>query len=232
MGAHPASEADKAAWRKAGSPHVFLTVDGKRTTTSPEKVTVDRGEIASSGLGVAGQVSLDRLRNIPTDPVRLRSWLLALPSSPSHPQPPTPAPYIPGKPHPVQRPPQPRTVVDQWLFEQGADLILYAPISPKARAATFRMLAQVPGVKLIGTVHDADGRKGTAVGMDRLDPMGRPDTTAQHRLIVDPGTGEALADEDVILRPNDVEPGLPAGAIASTNTVLKADWTDTQPKLK
>lgn len=250
MGAHPATAADRAAWRGVGSPHTFVTVDGKRTTTSPEALDVRRGtpEQIDAGDGPATQVGLDRLRTLPSDPVRLRAWLLSLPGRPFLPR----AVVVPRKSRPAPEPsrsgpissspepppraitrddagPTPRTVIDQWLFEQGSDLILTAPITPKVRAAAFRMLAALPEAKLLGTVRDADGRSGTAVGIDSIDPMGRPDHVSQHRLIIDGATGHALADETMTLARTDTYPGMPAGAIVGTNTVLQAGWTNRAP---
>jgi hypothetical protein len=56
-------------------------------------------------------------------------------------------------------PPPSTAQVDHWLFVQGADLILYSRVTPQARAAAFRMLAGLPGVKLVGTVHGARRRR-------------------------------------------------------------------------
>jgi hypothetical protein len=228
-----AAPADTVAWRKAGSPHAFLTVEGKRTTTSPEPVFVQRGapDEILTGMGAAAQAGLSRLRELPADPGRLRAWLLTLPDSPTqrHPIPEAKLRAIrPGLPRPSAPPPPTKAELDHWLFVQGADLILYSPVTSKARAAAFRMLAALPGVKLIGTVRDADGRKGTAVAMDEIDPGDKPEQI-QHRLVIDPADGRALADEEVVVGPNIIYPNLLAGAIASTTTVRSAGWTDKAP---
>jgi hypothetical protein len=224
LGARPATPADRAAWRNVGSPSHFLTVEGKRTTTRPEKVSVERGDQALAGMGVAAQAGLERLREIPADPARLRTWLLGLPDSPAQRGP----VHVPPKggtpiPQPPVRPSEPQ--IDHWLFSQGASLILYSPISAKARGAAFRMLAALPGVKLIGTVRDADGRTGTAVAMDDIDPGDKPENI-QHRLVIDPANGRALADEEVVLGSNVIYPDLPAGTIAATTTVGSAGWVN------
>lgn len=232
LGARPARPADEAAWRKAGSPHTFLTVEGKRTTTSPLKQITSRGSTTEvlEPMGAAAQAGLDRLREVPTNPDRLRAWLLALPDSPTRNR---PIPKFklrglkPGMPTPSIPPPS-TAQVDHWLFVQGADLILYSPVSPQARAAAFRMLAALPGVKLVGTVHDADGRKGTAVAMNEIDPADKPEQL-QLRLVIDPADGRALAYEDVVLGANIIYPSLPAGTIASTTTVRTAGWTEKSP---
>jgi hypothetical protein len=233
LGARPARPADEAAWRKAGSPHTFLTVEGKRTTTSPEKQITSRGSTAEvlDGMGAAAQAGLDRLREVPANPDRLRAWLLALPASPTRIRPIPkfkPRGLKPGVPRASVPPPPTKAEVDHWLFVQGADLILYSPVTPQARAAAFRMLAALPGVKLVGTVHDADGRKGTAVAMNEIDPADKPDQV-QLRLVIDPADGRALAYENVVLGANIIYPSLPAGTIASTTTVRTAGWTEKPP---
>jgi hypothetical protein len=233
LGARPARPTDRAAWRKAGSPHAFLTVEGKRTTTSPERLITARGAPAEilQGMGAAAQAGLDRLREAPADPVRLRAWLLALPDSPTRLRPIPKAKLRgvkPGVPMPSMPPPPSKAQVDHWLFVQGADLILYSPVTPQVRAAAFRMLAALPGVKLVGTVRDADGRKGTAVAMNEIDPGDKPEQL-QQRLVIDPADGGTLAYEEVVLGTNIIYPSLPAGTIASTTTVRTAGWTEKSP---
>lgn len=225
LGARPATPADEVAWRKAGSPRTFLTVEGKRVSGKAGSVTVDMRGSDLDMSSFAAQADLDELRGVPQTPDRLRAWLLALPQSPAGPHPgPTTFPK-PGAPSPSPPGPLTQAGLNYWLFVQGVSFLLYSPITPKARAAAFQMLAELPGVKLIGTVRDADGRQGTAVAMDQLDPGDRP-LRIQHRLVVDAEKGRALADEEVVLGPNTIYPGLSPGAVASTTTVRSADWTD------
>jgi hypothetical protein len=226
VGARPARPADEATWRKAGSPHVFLTVEGKRTTTSPERQVTTRGADALTSMGAAVQAGFGRLRDAPADPGRLRTCLLALPNSPTRSR-----PVTVGKSRvtPSTPPPPSKAQLDHWLFVQGSDLILYAPVSPKVRAAAFRMLAALPGVTAAGTVHDADGRRGTAVAMGEIDPADRPEAL-QQRLVIDPADGRALAYEEVVTGPNPIYPELAAGTIASSTTVCTAGWTDESPR--
>lgn len=229
LGARPARPADEAAWRRAGSPHVFRTVEGKRTTTSPEREVTTRGADALTGMGVAVEAGVGRLREAPADPGRLRTWLLALPHSPLTSRPVHVGKIRPGAPIPSAPPPPSKAQVDHWLFVQGSDLILYAPVTPQVRAAAFRMLAALPGVTAAGTVHDADGRRGTAVAMGEIDPGDRPEAI-QQRLVIDPANGRALAYEEVVLGRNIIYPALAAGTIASSTTVRTAGWTDASPR--
>jgi hypothetical protein len=46
---------------------------------------------------------------------------------------------------------------------QVGDLLRESDASPELRAALFKVAAGIPGVKLLGTVTDSDGRSGTAI---------------------------------------------------------------------
>ena len=46
---------------------------------------------------------------------------------------------------------------------QVGDLLRETSASPELRAALFKVAAGIPGVKLLGTVTDSDGRSGTAI---------------------------------------------------------------------
>jgi hypothetical protein len=48
-------------------------------------------------------------------------------------------------------------------FVQVGDLLRESDASPALRAALFKVAAGIPGVKLLGTVTDSDGRSGTAI---------------------------------------------------------------------
>jgi len=48
-------------------------------------------------------------------------------------------------------------------FVQVGDLLRETAASPELRAALFKVAAGIPGVKLLGTVTDSDGRSGTAI---------------------------------------------------------------------
>lgn len=55
---------------------------------------------------------------------------------------------------------------DSWMFSVARDIILTMPVTPRVRAAAFRMIAGLPAVRTIGSVRDAEGRQGTAVAID------------------------------------------------------------------
>ncbi|MGV9804879.1 CU044_5270 family protein [Micromonospora chersina] len=100
---------------------------------------------------------------------------------------------------------------DHFLFHSGAALVLDLPVSPQVRAAAYRMLAALPGVTSLGRVTDQLGRSGVAVTVTRQGDFG----TAQTRLIVDPTTGQALAQESWV-----------ADSPSSWTAVIAARWSD------
>ncbi|MCX4782944.1 hypothetical protein [Streptomyces sp. NBC_01264] len=70
------------------------------------------------------------------------------------------------------------------LFNQAVNLLCSAPLEPAVRGALFEVLADTPGITLVGPVKDAAGRTGTAVEM-------RSDERAW-RMVLDPATGMLL----------------------------------------
>jgi hypothetical protein len=77
-----------------------------------------------------------------------------------------------------------------WLLGVKA-LVMDLPVAPEVRAAGYRMMADIAGVKLLGTVTDQRGRPGMAVTYTREGDGGAGET----RLVIDPHTGQALAEE-------------------------------------
>lgn len=118
--------------------------------------------------GKPGHEPWGSVANLPADPAKLRQVLLAAAG-------PSPAPA-------------------QALFSQARTLLL-DPLPPTVRAADFRVLATIPGVRMQQDVRDPEGRAGTAIW------LGSP---YQFMSIVDPATGMLLADEFLIPRPGRV----------------------------
>ncbi|WP_238007341.1 CU044_5270 family protein [Dactylosporangium sp. AC04546] len=104
---------------------------------------------------------------------------------------------------------------DEFLFYSGAGLVLDLPVPAPVRAAAYRMLAQLPGIEVLGPVTDALGRGGVAVGYNRRGDFG---AVGQQRLVIDPATGEALAQESWT-----------DGVRNSYRAILKARWSDSAP---
>ncbi|NJP92984.1 hypothetical protein HCN51_26640 [Nonomuraea sp. FMUSA5-5] len=77
--------------------------------------------------------------------------------------------------------------------------LLSMPLSPAQRAALIRVLAALPGTKVVGTVTDPLGRKGISVDLGgeggSVVYSGKPrkELPVSYRLILDPATGATLA---------------------------------------
>ena len=102
---------------------------------------------------------------------------------------------------------------DYLLFVAGQQLVGDLPVSPAVRAATYRMLADLPGVRLRGAVKDQRGRPGVAVDFLR--------NGSESRLIVDANDGRALAEES-----------WHGGTLLSYQAILSAGYTDEVPPVR
>ncbi|MEU8123564.1 CU044_5270 family protein [Spirillospora sp. NPDC049024] len=200
LGAQPATPADAAAWRAAGSP--------KRV-----REQCDEGKIIGSKSG--------RLRSDGTFeevPVRQRcSWFDV------RPRPKTTTPMSGGEGM-TGRPPagldiarlsdDPATLRRQLLTwtrsgglagpVEGDSAQLWAaagiliaspvgPVRPKVRAAAYRVLADLPDVRSLGPVTDQNGRQGQALA--RTGAGGEGVGPGTYRLIIDPKTGSPLGTD-------------------------------------
>lgn len=72
----------------------------------------------------------------------------------------------------------------QSAFVQAGSILGSSPASPHLRAALYKALARMQGVKLVGTVKDGTGRSGTELVFNGV--------ASQDRMIVDPRTGVLL----------------------------------------
>ncbi|MER6948349.1 hypothetical protein ABT294_30410 [Nonomuraea sp. NPDC000554] len=87
----------------------------------------------------------------------------------------------------------------QYVWSTAQDL-LAGPITSDTRAALYRVLADQPGITLIGQVTDELGRSGSAIAMrfDQGGQAGSPDDRAlQGQLIIDQDTSRLLAYQAV-----------------------------------
>lgn len=103
------------------------------------------------------------------------------------------------------------------VFTEITDTLRDRPAPPQLRAALFRVLALVPGIQLIGPVHDHLGRTGTAFAM--------PSGAVKSEVIIDPTTSQTL-EERTIATPGHHQ-RLPAGTVLSTTTYLQRAITNT-----
>ncbi|GAA4078770.1 CU044_5270 family protein [Actinomadura miaoliensis] len=223
LGVRPATKADQAAWQRAGSPSTFQV----KTPVAPKGRAASRyknaelnaapgkPQLSSTPLvdgdkvfWLGRNVTMKDLRSLPADPARLKKSLLRW-----------------YKGHDTESSSVPMAS-DEWLFQVTRGLVIDMPVKPEVRAAAFRMLAELKTVRSVGEVKDAQGRTGAAVAVTTSTPNG----VLQHRLIIDPGTGNALSDEIVVLKPAGANANLPAGTPLQSTTVIKTTWTDSAPR--
>lgn len=136
---------------------------------------------------------------LPADPAKLRAVFLA------HPQ--------PGA--------KGRDNVIVW----GALTVMNSDnVRPAVRAAAFRVLADVPGVRMEPEVMDPEGQTGTAIWQDSWIGYGlRYETTYD---IIDPQTGNILAGDTIAQTP---VAGAPAGTVLYYSAFTSAYWTNRLP---
>ncbi|WP_162907152.1 CU044_5270 family protein [Allorhizocola rhizosphaerae] len=239
-GAEPASDKDKAAWRADGSPtswpvddcdpsRVYTAAPGGPDTgvRIPPDAQPDPGvphvqisprarfEPHSRLFEVVGErLTADQIRALPSDPEALRAWLLGV----------------------IEKQNLPRgnaVEAGESLFDAVLTLVLGTPITPVVRAAAFRVLAGVPGIRSLGVVTDAKGRTGVAVSVQRNDTVEEQNADSggpyEVSLLLDPETGTVLGRQDRAVQPADYMSWVPAGAITSYQLVDSFRWTNDEP---
>jgi hypothetical protein len=140
-------------------------------------------------------VSFEQLSQLPTGTAALKAWILTNAIKPSQMSGPTSDPAFR------------RSVLIYSLI----GLISELPVSRKVRAAAFRVLASLPGIRSIGRVN---GGQGLLISVDQ----------SQQRLVVDPATARVRNSSMVV-----PSSGGAAGLSAGTATVT-AEWTNQPPK--
>ena len=95
------------------------------------------------------------------------------------------------------------------------------------RAAAFRVLADLPGTRLVPTATDALGRRGTAVTL--TDAPTSQGAVLQSWLIIDPRTSTALAQESHVVKAGGQQAGLAPGTRWYSVAVKSSGWTDQAP---
>jgi hypothetical protein len=226
LGARPASPADEAAWRRAGSPAEFTIelpmVKGPKGSgglksfvvraESKEKAAKLRHSALVDGdkvFWLGRNVTMKDLRGLPTDPAPLKAWLLK--SYAGH-----------GTESTSEK-----MSSDLWLFTVAGGLITDMPVTPQVRAAAFRMLAALKSVKAVGPLKDAQGRVGTAV---TIVEKTKGNGVLERRLLIDEVGGRALGEEIVVVKPAGVNANLPAGSLLSSSVVVADEWVGSPPR--
>ncbi|MFI0357458.1 CU044_5270 family protein [Actinomadura sp. 9N407] len=183
-GAKPMTPADEKAWRLDGSPArwslgVGDTVDKRQLYVQTKPGQGNLVKIAGKpGLHVpiaGSKPSFEDLRNLPTDPDKLRALADEHALSDG-----SGASLEAGN----------AQVREAFAAGKLVSLLTNAPVSPQVRAAAFRALAGMPIVRSEGKATDGRGRTGVAFSIVAPHASGSTAT----RLIIDPATSQVLAE--------------------------------------
>jgi hypothetical protein len=246
----PLTSADETAWRAAGSPSKFHVWAGDhyddffiRRTGAWTRLSSSTGRFAVGPVtvnrGPDRSMTVAQLQKLPSD----RGQLAKMFFPPMKPLPPLTADNVYTTDW---------TRVRHMIMEIG--LICAYPLPPKVRAGLMRALAAQPGIHNFGTVTDAFGRTGIAVGADdpdqrvwykiaknAKDPMdGSPVKPSKvgwakaaygtrEQLIFDAKTGEYLGDETVLTRPGGPYAKQKPGFVLVSTMVHRSGWTNRKP---
>ncbi|MFD3735814.1 CU044_5270 family protein [Streptomyces sp. NPDC058632] len=211
----PRTKADEARWRAAGSPGTMRaeatgneeggTLGYTMGTRRPMVMRTDADDKIYA-LGPRN-VTYQDLRELPSDSGELRRELEKLYAEDS------------GADTGVGR--------TAYVLRRAADLVTM-PVKPAVRAAAYRVMADLPGVRGLGRVTDPLGREGVGVafpGTART-PLG----SVEQRLVVDPSTGAMLAEQVVLVEPSAraQEAGLDAGTTVNYGATTRMSWEESQ----
>jgi len=220
-GAKPASDADQAAWKKAGSPSNWPKDPLPGCPVDPDDVYTATAAAAGTVVKQTGQfqvlgekLTAAQVRSLPSDPAALKNWLIDVIKKQNLPR-------------------QTDVELGESLFSGVVNLLFENPITPQVRSATYRVLAGMPGVTSRGAVKDADGRSGVAVTVTRNDTVEeqRADSggSTQVSLVFDPRSGQTLAMETRAIEPADYLAWVPKGAVLDYRVLKSARWTNDEP---
>jgi hypothetical protein len=218
VSALPYGTADQKAWKRAGSPlrwHLndqgvtSVPIEGADLVTNGQWASAIQADPGGRVLHLGNWPATVRdVQSLPADPDRLKTRLVQNSARST-------SMFDPNTP----------TDPDALAFQVGAQLLLEVPVTAKVRAAAYRMLAALPGVRPLGRLKDPLGRPGVGVARTETWPGG---PTLEHRLIIDPGTGLLLADQEIVLKGGG---RLKPGSLWTYSAHQTATWTDDTPVL-
>ncbi|MFI0445154.1 CU044_5270 family protein [Actinomadura sp. 6N118] len=176
-----ASPADEAKWKAMGSPELEPWSAKRHVNDYPEPMRMTFGQKA---------VTFAELAKLPTEAGALKAELRrrykADVNDPKYPLQDSYTLYV-------------------WSIAQD---LLAGPIKTGTRAALLKVLAEQPGLRLVGEVTDEKGRRGVAVAMPAEGEQTHVSggDISEYRLIVSPETGRLLSYE--VRRPEGQRPSL------------------------
>ncbi|GAA1726686.1 CU044_5270 family protein [Nonomuraea bangladeshensis] len=246
--ARPWTARDRQKWRKAGAPMKVqvATADGPGTLffETPKSRQPCRRVDDRRFFGMTPQ----QLAALPTQPEQLENALLDLKGNWE-----AYAPVVTRQPmralHGEKR--------VRALSDVAGTLLAEALVPPAVRAAAFRMLATLPGVKVESRTTDPLGRPGVVIALplETTVPLGlftapKQLGTYRRQWIIDPDNGTLLAMRDLVATPphgsRDLPPGDDGkprrlttesqpdrfhepGEVSEYETYEVAEWTDEAP---
>ncbi|MBB4918429.1 CU044_5270 family protein [Streptosporangium saharense] len=169
LGTRPASETDKKAWRRDGSPTEWR-VPGGTLSTEPGRGHLETVPDGTAFSMAGRKMTLEQIRGLPTDPVSLREQVAELVRD------------------------APGGSLDGVVADALSGLLWSKPSPPKVRAAAYRALADLPEVRYLGEAEDEQGRAGAAFSFT-LQTAGssRLPATVRRTLVIDPVTSQVLS---------------------------------------
>ena len=207
LGAAPMTAADQAAWVADGSPtqwrqgSLVIEAGPGEVRVSPARRRGSAKKAFYPYLLAGHPMTVAALAKLPTDPATLKRWL--------------------GDRLETN---EIFEADDHTLFQAGLDLVFDLPVPAAVRAAAYRMLADVKGVVSLGMAIDQLGRTGMSVGFARKGDGGN---WIQTRLIIDPATGQALAEQSWDLGTG--RSPAAKGKQVSSRLLVSASFTDDNP---
>ncbi|WP_066940001.1 CU044_5270 family protein [Microtetraspora fusca] len=180
ISAKPRTPADEQAWRNAGSPDLCDRCEMVGGYFTPLKLTVSPA------------------MELPAEPQALKAKLLSV--------------YVPQNDKDIPEAIWGASLKDTpetWIWGASPWLLLNAETTPATRAALYRVLAGLPGVRVEDNVIDIDGRTGIAL------TYGKAPTREQ--IIIDRDSGELLAIQKELSG---------TGATFAAYVVKRLGWTD------
>ena len=190
LGAQPASPADAAAWRRAGSPTSWIAWYDQtvRITATPGPRHVVPGRRWTPGTSIS-------YTTLPTNPAQLRAFFLA---------------HLAEFHNAGSR---------SEVLSNDALTVMAGPSTPAVRAAAYRVLASLPGIRREPNVQDPAGQSGTAVFLGQAGPVAA-------LAVVDAATGALLCIEEVAQQP---VAHTPVGTVIDYTLFVSSGWTNTRP---
>ncbi|MEZ7126125.1 CU044_5270 family protein [Nonomuraea sp. AD125B] len=207
----PVTTADERKWRTAGAPALCGFAVGCKGVQDRRGRT-DYWFPEGFELGSAS-LTRPQLLALPEDPQRLRAELSRLWGGERQ--------EAAGRGSPSVK----RYSEQDKLWVMGEQLLTRMPTPPAVRAAVLRMMAALPGARIVDEAKDAEGRSGLAIvrRVDR-DPLER-------RLVFDRSSGDVLGMTSLVTEPLPARLGLKVGDLASADVVRKHGWTSEGPRL-